>query len=244
VEQHRSERDAYLLGALTVVIEHLPLSVVVLDATGRVVLVNEPGKRLLGLRATDTRSWAEQVAGYRVRGSAGGRFVAIAEPLARALAGESVFGWEGRLRPPGGLEDICLVVSAVPLRDVAARVTGAVGVFSEATRERRLELDLSSCFEERRRLLARVAELDRQLAETRARAVRVVDSPAVSLSPREREILELVGRGRTNREIAAELGVSVRTVKTHVEHVFRKLGVTHRTQAATWAAERLSIGPQ
>ena len=39
--------------------------------------------------------------------------------------------WEGRLRPPGGLQDLSLLASAVPLRDEAGRVIGAVGVFSE-----------------------------------------------------------------------------------------------------------------
>lgn len=46
------------------------------------------------------------------------------------------------------------------------------------------------------------------------------------------------GAGDLVLTAAAELGVSVRTVKTHVEHLFRELGVTHRSQAATWAAER------
>jgi RNA polymerase sigma factor (sigma-70 family) len=209
-----------------------------------VVLVNDPGQRLLGLRANDPRSWIEQVAGYQVR-AAGGRFVAVAErPLARALAGESVLGWEGRLRRPGGLQDTWLVASAVPLRDVAARVTGAVGVFSDTSRQRRLELELSDSLREQRRLAARVAVLERQIADTHERTARVGELPEISLSPREREILELIARGLTNREIAAALGVSVGTVKTHVEHVFRKLGVTHRTQAVTWAEERRSTGPQ
>ena len=56
-------------------------------------------------------------------------------------------------------------------------------------------------------------------------------------SPREGEVLELIAQGRTNREIAAELDVTVRTVKTHVEHLFRKRSVSHRTQAVLWAAD-------
>jgi DNA-binding CsgD family transcriptional regulator len=239
VEVYQSEPDAYLLEALTVLTHHLESGVVVLDASGHVVLVNEPAQRLLGLRSTDPRPWSEQVAGYQVRVAAGGRFVALAErPLARALAGETVSGWDGLVRPPGGLQDISLVASAVPLRDAAGRVTGAVGIVSETSRERRLELDLNACEHERTRLLARVAILERQLADTGERAARVGGSGEVSLSPRERAVLELIGRGRTNREIGAELGVGLRTVKTHVEHLFRKLGVTHRTQAAMWAEER------
>jgi DNA-binding NarL/FixJ family response regulator len=58
---------------------------------------------------------------------------------------------------------------------------------------------------------------------------------AASLTPREREVLELIARGGSNKRIALELGVAEKTVKTHVGHVLAKLGVTDRTQAALWA---------
>ena len=53
-----------------------------------------------------------------------------------------------------------------------------------------------------------------------------------ALTPREREILDLVAQGQANKEIAAALGISERTARTHVSHVLRKLGVSSRTQAA------------
>jgi two-component system, NarL family, response regulator LiaR len=55
------------------------------------------------------------------------------------------------------------------------------------------------------------------------------------LTPREREVLELIAHGRSNKRIAFELGISEKTVKTHVGHVLAKLGVTDRTQAALLA---------
>lgn len=57
------------------------------------------------------------------------------------------------------------------------------------------------------------------------------------LTPRETEILRLVARGQTNREIAARLIVAVGTIKVHVEHILDKLGVSDRTQAAVLAVE-------
>jgi DNA-binding CsgD family transcriptional regulator len=57
-----------------------------------------------------------------------------------------------------------------------------------------------------------------------------------ALTPREREILDLVAQGRANKEIAAALGISERTARTHVSHVLRKLGVSSRTQAALLAS--------
>jgi two-component system, NarL family, response regulator LiaR len=56
-----------------------------------------------------------------------------------------------------------------------------------------------------------------------------------SLTLRETEILGLVSRGKTNREMAHILMVSRSTVKTHVQHILRKLGANTRTEAAVLA---------
>jgi NarL family two-component system response regulator LiaR len=56
------------------------------------------------------------------------------------------------------------------------------------------------------------------------------------LTPREQEVLDLIGRGYANKRIALELGIAEKTVKTHVSHVLAKLGVSDRTQAALYAA--------
>jgi two-component system, NarL family, response regulator LiaR len=61
------------------------------------------------------------------------------------------------------------------------------------------------------------------------------DEPLDRLTPREREVLVLIGRGFPNKRIAQELQVSEKTVKTHVGHVLGKLGVVDRTQAAILA---------
>ncbi len=62
------------------------------------------------------------------------------------------------------------------------------------------------------------------------------------LTRREREVLQLLARGRSNKRIAFELGISEKTVKTHVGHLFAKLGVTDRTQAALLAVQRGLVG--
>ncbi|ACU54884.1 two component transcriptional regulator, LuxR family [Acidimicrobium ferrooxidans DSM 10331] len=59
----------------------------------------------------------------------------------------------------------------------------------------------------------------------------------VVLSDRERQVLELVARGRTNVEIAEALAISEATVKTHLAHVFDKVGATNRTSAVLRAME-------
>jgi two-component system, NarL family, response regulator LiaR len=57
------------------------------------------------------------------------------------------------------------------------------------------------------------------------------------LTGREREVLKLIAQGRSNKRIAFELGISEKTVKTHVGHVLAKLDVTDRTQAAVLAVQ-------
>jgi two-component system NarL family response regulator len=61
---------------------------------------------------------------------------------------------------------------------------------------------------------------------------------APQLSPREREVLELIVKGRSNKEIGADLGVAENTVKNHVKVVLEKLGVHDRVQATTRAIQR------
>ncbi|GAA4698101.1 response regulator transcription factor [Nocardioides conyzicola] len=59
----------------------------------------------------------------------------------------------------------------------------------------------------------------------------------VNLSPRELEVLGLIVRGRSNEEIAAELYLSINTVKTVIRSVYRKIGVATRSRAVAWAIE-------
>jgi DNA-binding NarL/FixJ family response regulator len=58
---------------------------------------------------------------------------------------------------------------------------------------------------------------------------------AEQLTSREREVLRLLGDGKANKEIAAELSISERTARTHVSNILSKLGFSSRTQAALWA---------
>ena len=63
-------------------------------------------------------------------------------------------------------------------------------------------------------------------------------TPQASLSAREMQILDLVAAGQSNVEIAAELFISETTVKSHLAHIFTKLGVTTRTAAVSVARQR------
>lgn len=67
---------------------------------------------------------------------------------------------------------------------------------------------------------------------------------AVHLTARERDVLELILAGNSNRQIATILAISEKTVKTHCGHLFQRLGVRDRTQAALWAERNLRARPR
>ena len=60
-----------------------------------------------------------------------------------------------------------------------------------------------------------------------------------TLSTREAQVLRLITRGLSNKQIGAELGIAERTVKVHVGNVFRRIDVADRTSAAMWARDNL-----
>ena len=64
------------------------------------------------------------------------------------------------------------------------------------------------------------------------------ERPGDALTERELEVLSLVGHGRSNKEIATDLGITERTARTHVSNILGKLDLQSRTQAALYAVER------
>lgn len=149
--------------------------------------------------------------------------VTHANPAARALLGESLgrdcravingIGARGR--------SVCAPCGVSAPRDGEQRFHGSVEVQGQ-----QLELVCSSVGNTR---VISLQEADHE------------DGPEGSslLTPREREVLVLVARGRTNARIAARLQVSQATVRSHMEHLMRKLDVHSRSQAV---ARALSLG--
>jgi DNA-binding NarL/FixJ family response regulator len=82
-----------------------------------------------------------------------------------------------------------------------------------------------------------------QLAGFVLEAFPALDPPAVDadldrLTPRQREVLRSIAKGYTYRETAKALGISPRTVETHVSDVLRKLQLSNRSELTRWAVDR------
>lgn len=84
----------------------------------------------------------------------------------------------------------------------------------------------------------------RVLTAYRATPPRNNKTPIDELTARELDVLTLIGQGRTNAEIGIELGISAVTVKTHVGHIFVKLGLRDRAAAIVYAFDRGIVAPE
>ena len=92
-----------------------------------------------------------------------------------------------------------------------------------------------------RRVAAGGSVIDPTVVEGLVAANKARPSRLDSLTPRELEVLRLLPHGLTNREIASRLFISPRTAQTHIQHIYAKLGVASRAEAAAYAvAHRLS----
>jgi DNA-binding CsgD family transcriptional regulator len=88
------------------------------------------------------------------------------------------------------------------------------------------------------RIGAREGAVAMGMAPWIARIDAATDAAAGPLSPRELEVAGLLARGRTNKQVAAELHISERTAQNHVQHILTKLDLANRTQVATWFTTR------
>jgi DNA-binding CsgD family transcriptional regulator/tetratricopeptide (TPR) repeat protein len=151
--------------------------------------------------------------------------------------------WLGVAARHLGLLDDAVVKLEQAVR--ACSVSGIAGFHAEAQYELAVALDRRSGprdFARARSLVAdsakRAKELDMPCIATKAqRLMAKLDARARSprLTPREREVADLVAQGLTNREIAKHLFLSERTAQNHVQHILTKLDLSNRSQIAVWA---------
>jgi NarL family two-component system response regulator LiaR len=128
------------------------------------------------------------------------------------------------------LPEVEIVALTSVLEDVSvtgAVKAGAIGYLLKDTQAEELHRAIRGAAEGR-------VQLAPEAAAKLMREVRAPESPE-ALTPRETEILKLLARGKANKQIARDLFVEEKTVKTHVSSILRKLGAKSRTQAALHA---------
>jgi two-component system, NarL family, response regulator DevR len=79
-----------------------------------------------------------------------------------------------------------------------------------------------------------------EIADDGAPAAGPKATEGVQLTPRQREVIELISEGMSNKKIAAELHISVHTVKSHIRHIMKKLDLNTRLQISAWAHDEES----
>lgn len=136
-----------------------------------------------------------------------------------------------RVRDAGGPPVLILTTYDTEADIIAAVEAGALGYLLKDSPEQVLHDAVVATFEGRRTLSPEVAGL---LAER-------VGRPQQSLSAREIEILQALATGASNKQLAKQMFISEATVKTHLIHIYQKLGVDNRTAAVTVARERKLI---
>ncbi|MCX6020498.1 MAG: PAS domain S-box protein, partial [Chloroflexi bacterium] len=154
-ERSLAQQSADTAAELAAVIEQMPSGVFAVDAAGNMTLTNEAARRILGLRsglgANIYRLAAQR--GPRITSPGSDDALPVDEqPMAQALRGEFVHDREVLLHRPDRPAPVVLQISATPLRGGDGEITGAVGVFTDVTQERRLLQDLATSEEQLRTL--------------------------------------------------------------------------------------------
>ena len=201
----------------------------------RFIEVNEAFTKVLGYKAQDVVGYPADDLGLWVHDEERGRFET---ELAKT---GTVRDFEAYLRVKGGEYIDCLIsAETITLSDRACILCS----FQDITARRRSEEELVKAIEA---VMADASWFSRGVVEKLAalrHPPRPGQSPAqaaasvADMTPREREVLALVCRGKSDLEIATELRLARNTVRNHVASLYQKLGVNRRSALIVWARER------
>lgn len=209
----------------------------------RLFLVDDHEVLRIGLRTL-----FNETEGIRVVGEAGSRAAAVAE--ASRLKPDIVL-MDVRLPDGSGIDACRTIRTARPETRVlfltsfadddavlATILAGADGFLLKEVSSEQLVAAVKTVAEGRSILDPTVTQ--RVLERLKHVSVPALEPMAEDLSPQERRVLALVAEGKTNKEVAAVLDLSDKTVGHYLENVFQKLQVSRRSQAAVYYAQRLS----
>lgn len=212
-----------------------PVPMLVLTVPGLLVLeVNDAFAAIAGNEAADvigrtiaeTGLWKDQKTWHELRGT--------------LESGQGVRDRETGLRTDGGASIDCLLsAEPVTIHDRPC----ALCVVRDITERKRTETDLVTAIEAVMKDTSWFSHtVMEKLAQFRHPDGRGAPAQLALLTPREREVLELICEGNTDAEIATSLGLSRNTVRNHVASLYEKIGVNRRSAAVVWGRERGVVG--
>jgi PAS domain S-box-containing protein len=237
------------------ILRHTADGAYIIDDQQRIIFWNESAETLLGYTAEEVmgRLCYEVFAGRDERGnpmcrrdcgpliaSTRGKLVPNFDTLIRTKDGESRWVNVSIIVVPGQDEGRHAVIHL--FRDIDAKKQAEAFAVEVAARARQLRMQGSRGEEEPGR--GGAGERGRGSLDNRSQAPRLPCTPAPlhpcsldELTPREYQVLELLARGADTETIATELVISEATVRNHIQHILRKLGVHSRLEAAAYARE-------
>ncbi len=187
------------------------VGMIVTNAAGRVAWMNRSAQRILGI---DKKEAHGELLGKALRDPQMAEFWHKVHSNDETAMGEVSLHW------PKACE---LKVNSSRCLDAAGECIGRVLLFCDVTSERTLSIELSQ--EAGQRLLEMADHWQ----------VAPEGEPHEGLTAQELRVLKLVGRGFGNEEIAGALHVAASTVRTHLKHVYAKVGLGSRSEAISYA---------
>ena len=224
VQSERAEKDFFASGlSAWQVLESLGESAAIVDSRFRVVWVNEPLLIHYKPQVNPVGQTCYSVLFNRQSPCD------LHCPVKPVLAHGRPCTVERRFIGPDGMEQ-WREARAYPIVDGNGRVCYVARISFDITGRKREQPVDRRTYE----------SLERSLGElNRLQLDQLPFQPALSvLTRRELEVLRLMAQGQSNPRIAGVLGISINTVKAHLVHIFNKLGVNDRAQAAVWAARQ------
>jgi DNA-binding CsgD family transcriptional regulator len=200
-------------------IDGMCVGMIVTNAAGRISWMNRSATRLLGLDKDESLG---KLLGHELRDPAMAQFWHEAEDAEDATLGEVRVHWP----TPRDLK-----VNYAPSHDLDGQRVARVLLFCDVSAERMTRIELSA------------EATERLLSLTGGLALADGDPPHAGLTAQELRILKLVGVGLGNEEIGREIHVAPSTVRTHLKHVYAKLGLTSRAEAIHYAIRHGLVRP-
>lgn len=156
---------------------------------------------------------------------------AVGQPISRLLKDPRLAAfWEDTLEKDSNTlgevsvrwpHELELKVNATPCHNPTGGLIGRALLFCDITQDRAVQIQLSQA------LAHRLLELTNE--------DRTIEEPVSGLTPQELQMLRLLGKGLSNQDIANHAHISLSTVRSHLKHIYRKLNLSSRSEAVSFA---------